>query len=148
MAPTAPSPWPATLNGNTTNYVQPTTLYWPSGAVASLNRGNNLALSLSIDNRQRFGCAVETNNSQGEEWTGCVGWNPNSTAAWTQYNNGGNGYPQFLSFVGHYSYDNLNRLTQAIHQNPAYTVTNWSRQFNYDQWGNSWVTNVTRPTGG
>ncbi len=53
-----------------------------------------------------------------------------------------------LSFVGHYSYDNLNRLTQAIDQNPAYTVTNWSRQFNYDQWGNSWVSNVSGPLAG
>ena len=49
------------------------------------------------------------------------------------YNNGGPGYPQFLTFSDKYSYDVLNRLTGV-------TDTGYSRTFGYDAYGNSWVT--------
>ena len=81
-----------------------------------------------------------------ELWTECLGWNPNNTVNWIQYNNGGAGYPQFLSFVQHFYYDNLNRLTGANDTPPSGSPTNWARTFNYDQWGNMWVTNGTGTT--
>jgi YD repeat-containing protein len=55
---------------------------------------------------------------------------------------GGPGYPQFVEFTQTFTYDGLNRLTSANDSG------GWSRNFNYDQWGNSWVTGATGPLAG
>jgi len=142
----------STLSGKlgtaNTNYVTQLQ-YWPNGMVSTLARGNNVGLTTSITNRQQLSCAVENNTTLGWQlWAECLTWNTNNTVNWIRYNNGGAGYPQLLSFVQTFGYDNLNRLTSATDTPPTGSPTNWSRNFNYDQWGNMWVSNGTGPMSG
>lgn len=55
---------------------------------------------------------------------------------------GGPGYSSYLSFSQSLSYDGLNRLTQDTDSG------GWARTFNYDRWGNMWVTNASGPLAG
>ncbi len=96
----------------------------------------------------------------------CPNWgtNPSNYGAYdicphaTQTNNNGNmqsyaeylGGPSYLSqkvFSQTFGYDGLNRLTLA--QKPTVpfatnpTSFDWTRTYNYDTWGNMWVTNAS-----
>ena len=53
--------------------------------------------------------------------------------------NGGPGYGQFLSFQQTYGYDNVNRLSQIYENPPGNASPYWYRTFNYDDFGNMWV---------
>ncbi len=49
---------------------------------------------------------------------------------------GGPGYPKFLTFHQNFTYDGVNRLRSVADSG------GWSRTFNYDAFGNMWVSNV------
>jgi len=101
--------------------------------------GNNVWHEPSYNSRlQMTGFVDLVNNSYNDELLGAgLTWNQSSTPAknngnlWgATYNNGGPGYPSFLSFTQSFAYDGVNRLTTASDSG------GWTRTFAYDQAGN------------
>ena len=78
------------------------------------------------------------NNSDASELLNVtLGWgatNNNGNLQSATYNNGGLGYSQFLTFTQSYGFDGVNRI------NLVSDTGGWSRAFQYDPYGNMWVT--------
>lgn len=126
-----------TFNGQATNYVSGIN-YAAQGAPSLYAYGNNLYRSYSYNSRLQVSSltdAIANNGSQellniGFNWGGT---NNNGNLLGVTQNNGGPGYPQFLTFQQSFGYDGVNRLTSASDSG------GWSRGFNYDSYGNMWV---------
>lgn len=63
------------------------------------------------------------------------------------YNGGTAAYPNLIVFLQNFTYDTANRLASAQESNVTASSgpfpIDWSRSFNYDAFGNMWVTNAT-----
>jgi len=77
---------------------------------------------------------------------GASGDNNDTVRSIEQWNGGTPAHPRFITFLQNFTYDGVNRLSSAQELNvtgPAPFPTTWLRQFNYDQYGNNWVSNST-----
>jgi len=154
-----------TLGSAATNYITQT-YYWPNNVPWYFVRGSNTSNQIwhvnAINVRMQIPETYESVNNNGLSsmlFVSCPNWgvNPNNYGAYdicphatTTTDNGTlQGYSEYLGLPGTgvnsnqpfatqtLTYDGLNRLTSATDKTNG--TTNWSRAFNYDQWGNFWV---------
>jgi RHS repeat-associated protein len=113
--------------------------YAAHGAPTQYAMGNNVWHEPSYNSRLQMSEFVDlVNNSYGDELLGAgLTWYKSSNSSlnngnlWgATYNNGGPGYPSFLSFTQSFAYDGVNRLTTASDSG------GWTRTFGYDAFGN------------
>lgn len=126
------------LDGAGANYLSQFT-YAPSGGTLQYQRGNNVWRQTTYNSRLQTASYIDlVNDRTGSELLNvALTWgttNNNGNLQKAVYENGGPGYPQWLTFVQNYSYDNVNRLITATDSG------GWTRNFGYDQFGNMWVT--------
>ena len=146
--------------------------YAPHGEPSLYFYGNNLARVNSYNNRlQMSGFIDRINNSWMNEYLSVtLNWYPTSPSNPAANNgnligatyqnggatnvNGGNAYPQFLTFSQSYTYDGVNRLTSVTDTGascPAVGSVNlcYSRNFGYDAVGNMFLmgtATISEPT--
>jgi RHS repeat-associated protein len=133
---------PATINGTLQGQTKPyaySISYWPQGALWYYGAGNNMAPVYNYNNRLQLGQSYATIGSSTSNYLAVSNYNWGATI-----NNGvlqsvSEGYGpsvpySSLSWLSQsYGYDRVNRLTSV-------NDTGYSRSFQYDQYGNMWVT--------
>ena len=130
-----------------TNYVSGLT-YAAQGAPLSYLYGNTLNRRYTYNARRQPTMVQDALASGAILWRLWPGWNSTDANGVPRADNNGNllslleenggpGYPQFLSFTQSFTYDGVNRLQTASESNNGSTT--WSRRFSYDPYGNAWV---------
>jgi YD repeat-containing protein len=124
------------LNGVKTNYVAAIG-YAPHSGINSIALGNGMFETFGYNSRLQTSSLTATyNNSPANTYLQHLfDWgssNNNGTLRTATEQNGGPGYPGFLTFQQSYNYDSFNRLSSV-------SDTGYSRSFGYDQYGNRWV---------
>ncbi len=147
-----------TLNGVQTPYIAQAG-YWPHGAIYYITRGNNVEYAAGYNNRlqptETYESLNEANTVSNMLFISCLNWgvspnfgsylygvcgspvtgtNDNGNLQSVTFSNGGAEYSQYQSFTQTFGYDGVNWLTSAT------DTGGWSRTFQYDTWGNMWVT--------
>ncbi|HKV38805.1 MAG TPA: RHS repeat-associated core domain-containing protein, partial [Blastocatellia bacterium] len=116
--------------------------YAATGAVTSMTLGNHLVAHATYNSRQPTLIGLGTSSSDSSVFRLDYGFG-------TTANNGnvlseaitiGDGGSSPTVFNQTFSYDSLNRLATAG-ETQGSSTTNWSRTYNYDRFGNMWVTN-------
>ncbi len=145
------------LNGATSNYITQQ-IYWPNGMSYYFTRGNNVTHASAINSRMQAPETYEARNNSTSSFLliTCPNWGVNPSnygvysecptanntndngnlQGYTEYQ-GGTGYSSLARFDAQFGYDGLNRLTSASDTTGG--TANWSRSFQYDTWGNMWV---------
>ncbi len=151
-----------TFVGATTNYIgnrnDPNywTNYWPHGGIHFYAQANGIFHALSFNPRlqQTESYDMLFNDPNHTFFVSCPNWgssenpgvydmcphpartpNNGNLVGYDEYH-GGPGYPKFLTFHQNFTYDGVNRLRSVADSG------GWSRTFNYDAFGNMWVSNV------
>ncbi len=141
-----------TTGTTTTNYVG-NVAYAAHGAPTSYQYGqvSNGAGKMVRNNiynpRLQLAGYSDTNNATGTQLVNAtLNWldgnnNDNGSLQGAGYVNGGTGTPASMTFNEAYLYDAANRLKSVTDSSPSgsSTITNWSRTFGYDVFGNMWV---------
>ncbi len=141
-----------TTGTTTTNYVG-NVAYAAHGAPTSYQYGqvSNGAGKMVRNNiynpRLQLAGYSDTNNATGIPFVNAtLNWldgnnNDNGNLQGAGYVNGGTGTPASMTFNEAYLYDAANRLKSVTDssQSGSSTITNWSRSFGYDVFGNMWV---------
>jgi RHS repeat-associated protein len=112
--------------------------YAVHGAPTQYVMGNNVWHAPAYNSRlQMSGFIDSVGGSAADEllnvslaWAPSGGTGDNGNLYSATYNNGGPGYPAFLTFTQTFNYDGVNRLTSASDSG------GWSRNFSYDAYGN------------
>jgi RHS repeat-associated protein len=154
-----PSQVTGSVQGQNTNYLTQA-WYWPQGAVGYYTLANNIVPAFAY-NRHFQPTKVYAAVSDSQDsllFMECYNWGaPNADSffgtcpTWSGTNDNGNLYgsvtysggpaaqSSLTTYTGTFSYDGLNRLRTASDSG------GWSRTYNYDEFGNMWVTNPSGP---
>jgi len=147
------------LQGQTTNYLT-SAWYWPQGEIGYYTFGNNIVPNAAYNRHfqpTKIYAAIN-NSSNSFLFLECYNWGaPNADSisgtcpSWSGTNDNGNLYgsvtyaggpgaqSSLTAYTDTFTYDGLNRLWTASDSG------GWSRTYNYDPYGNMWVTNPTGP---
>lgn len=113
--------------------------YAAHGAPLSYLYGNTVGCSYQYNARLQPTLQQDAlNNNAGAAllrlWPDWGTTNNNGNLRGLRAENGGPGYPQFLTFIQSFTYDGVNRLQTALESNNGSTT--WARGFSYDPYGN------------
>ena len=147
------------LQGQTTNYLT-SAWYWPQGEIGYYTFGNNIVPNAAYNRHfqpTKIYAAIN-NSSNSFLFLECYNWGaPNADSisgtcpTWSGTTDNGNLYgsvtyaggpgaqSSLTAYTDTFTYDGLNRLGTANDSG------GWSRTYNYDPYGNMWVTNPTGP---
>jgi RHS repeat-associated protein len=114
--------------------------YAAQGPISQFTLGNGLVEVRSYDTYRQQPIGATLGVNAGDSSRLKLGFNYCASGAYSCTNNNGNLQSQTITLLGAtqtYGYDGYNRLTQATEKTGA--TTNWSENFNYDSFGNRWV---------
>jgi|HubBroStandDraft_1064217.scaffolds.fasta_scaffold05558_2 YD repeat-containing protein len=122
--------------------------YAAQGPISQFTLGNGLVEVRSYDTyrQQPIGATLGVNATDSSRLG--LAFNYCASGAYSCATNNGNLQSQTIGLLGasqSYTYDSYNRLTQATEKTG--TTTNWLEAFNYDNYGNRWVSQNPAPVG-
>jgi RHS repeat-associated protein len=114
--------------------------YAAQGPISQFTLGNGLVEVRSYDTyrQQPIGATLGVNNGDSSRLG--LGFGYCASGAYSCTNNNGNLQSQTITLLGAtqtYTYDGYNRIYTSTEKTGA--TTNWSESFNYDSFGNRWV---------